>query len=224
MIDKKQSELIQDRTEYFIQNSTHETGQVRNKKRITGEHRELMMPVFVKAAHFRCYVTAVIVFFPTLSAGIPYFMNQTNGTKAWCLSTNCLGKLSYSLVVGESLSFNLTAINLQSRSSTILINVITDPGLPNGAQLSAILTMAVQVACRNCVSCHVLICVFVFLQANFLNMTAKPKETWVVTYRTFSFTPQPRQEGLRYKAIYYMLLSLSSYFSLLARTLSPRVI
>eukprot|EP00291_Cryptomonas_curvata_P010869 CAMPEP_0172187190 /NCGR_PEP_ID=MMETSP1050-20130122/21207_1 /TAXON_ID=233186 /ORGANISM="Cryptomonas curvata, Strain CCAP979/52" /LENGTH=102 /DNA_ID=CAMNT_0012861499 /DNA_START=225 /DNA_END=530 /DNA_ORIENTATION=+ len=73
-------------------------------------------------------------------------------------------------------------MNIQSQSSAVYIDVLNDPGLPNGAQISATVVTTVQ--------------------ANFLNASASPVETWRVTYRTFSFTPQRRQEGLRYQVCF----------------------
>jgi hypothetical protein len=72
-------------------------------------------------------------------------MNQTNGTVAWCSATNCLGASNYSLVVGQPVSFNVTAMNIQSQSSAVHIDVLNDPGLPNGAQISATVVLVVQV-------------------------------------------------------------------------------
>ena len=141
-----------------------------------------------------------------VSIAVPYFMNQTNGTLNWCTLTNCLGNASYNLVVGQAVSFNVTAVNIQSRSSTVSIDAITDPGIPNGAQLSAPSVITVQVSSYRCF--HFLraltkdgffLCTKCRRQANFLNATAVPKENWTVTYRTFTFTPQRRQEGLRYQ-------------------------
>ena len=80
-----------------------------------------------------------------VSHAVAYFMNQTNGTVAWCSVTNCLGASNYSLVVGQPVSFNVTAMNIQSQNSAVYIDVLNDPGLPNGAQISATVVAVVQV-------------------------------------------------------------------------------
>mmetsp|Transcript_24430 Transcript_24430/g.65277 ORF Transcript_24430/g.65277 Transcript_24430/m.65277 type:complete len:174 (+) Transcript_24430:106-627(+) len=110
------------------------------------------------------------------------FMSQSNLTATWCAATSCLGALSYNVVVGQPITFNVTALNIQRKNSAVKIQVLTDPGIPNGAQLTATNTT--------------------FIQQNFVNASAVPLENYTVTWRTFTFVPRRRQEGLVYKVCF----------------------
>jgi hypothetical protein len=161
-----------------------------------------------KIMEFRIsFALSVLVAASNFSIAGAYFMNQTNGTMSWCSATNCLGNMSYNLVVGQLVTFNVTAVNIQSRSSTVAIDAVADPGLPNGAQLSATSFLPIQVAIQSisaiilCEQSLIFVQIDGRVQANFLNASARPRENWTVTYRTFSFTPQRRQEGLRYQVL-----------------------
>ena len=53
---------------------------------------------------------------------------------SWCASYSCASQDRYSLLVGERLEFNMTALHILPNGN-LSIAVLADPGLPSGTHL-----------------------------------------------------------------------------------------
>eukprot|EP00286_Rhodomonas_abbreviata_P022645 CAMPEP_0181305930 /NCGR_PEP_ID=MMETSP1101-20121128/10012_1 /TAXON_ID=46948 /ORGANISM="Rhodomonas abbreviata, Strain Caron Lab Isolate" /LENGTH=393 /DNA_ID=CAMNT_0023411919 /DNA_START=222 /DNA_END=1403 /DNA_ORIENTATION=- len=102
------------------------------------------------------------------------WMDHTQEMRDWCVSKDCNPSASYSLVIGETVTFNMTAIH-NDPSKNVTIAILANPGLPSDCSVTGV---------------------------NFLEYMNVSNVWHLASQRRLTFQPSINQEGLTFQVCF----------------------